>query len=71
MEITEKSLTDEFGYWNEHPEYPLGRWEYAVRNRRTRQSYWSWVANQLDIATTMAEGVPTEESVGEETCTEN
>ncbi len=54
---TEKELVDEYGYWNEHPEYPVNKWEYAIRHRRTRQGYWAWVANQLEIAASMAEDV--------------
>ncbi|WP_285905165.1 hypothetical protein [Pseudodesulfovibrio pelocollis] len=32
--------------WEEHPDYTVSDWQYAVGNGDTRSGYWEWVANQ-------------------------
>jgi hypothetical protein len=41
-------LIDAYGYWGEHPEYPLSDWQYDVSNGDTRRSYWEWVNGMLE-----------------------
>lgn len=30
------------GLWKEHPQFPLGDWQYEVECDYTRLSYWDW-----------------------------
>lgn len=38
----------EFGYWGEHPEYPVECWKYQVANGNTRCGYWEWVERAVE-----------------------
>ena len=40
-----EDLIESYGYWEEHPEYPLHQWCEAVRLDETRLVYWAWIAN--------------------------
>lgn len=40
-------LETQYGYWGEHPDYPVRDWQIEVMNDYTRNSYWEWVANNL------------------------
>ena len=40
-------LADKYGYWGEHPDFPVADWQYEVANNDTRASYWEWVAAGL------------------------
>jgi hypothetical protein len=35
-----------WGYWTDHPEFPVKDWQYEVANGDTRQGYWQWVADR-------------------------
>jgi len=35
------------GYWGEHPEFKVERWQYEVNNNYTRLGYWEWVVDEL------------------------
>lgn len=49
-------LADQFGgWWEEHPDYPAKDWQYEVANRNTRESYWQWVADQIENDTSHKE----------------
>jgi hypothetical protein len=41
-------LINKYGYWNEHPEYPVADWQYEVANGDTRKGYWEWVSAMLE-----------------------
>ncbi len=43
MTADKAELLERFGYWGEHPDYPLSDWRYEVTNDHTRQGYWNWV----------------------------
>ena len=45
FELSEE-LSNEFGHWNEHPNFPLADWQHEVANDYTRYGYWAWVAKQ-------------------------
>lgn len=32
-----------YGYWDEHPDFPVCDWQYEVQSGDTRQGYWPWV----------------------------
>ena len=46
MDYADK-LSEQFGYWEEHPEYPSSDWRTEVEEQATRQGYWEWVAEQI------------------------
>ena len=43
----EDNLSEQYGYWGEHPEYPYSDWQTEVELNATRQGYWEWVAEQI------------------------
>lgn len=43
-----EELSEEFGYWAEHPKYSISAWKYEVENNDTRNGYWDWVANCIE-----------------------
>lgn len=45
--IDARLLADKYGYWKQHPKFPLADWQYEVANNDTRVGYWEWVATQL------------------------
>lgn len=45
--IEEMKLIEEYGYWSEHPKFPMTDWVYSVGNDDTRTGYWQWVAKQI------------------------
>lgn len=38
------------GYWDEHPDHPVGDWQSEVEADDTRLGYWDWVLVQMDQA---------------------
>ncbi|WP_043737527.1 hypothetical protein [Nocardia asiatica] len=36
------------GYWGQHPEFTVADWQLLVAEDDTRQSYWGWVASNLN-----------------------
>ena len=44
---TKVELLSRYGYWGEHPEFPLEDWKYEVRNDDTRAGYWEWVVEGM------------------------
>jgi len=40
------ALIDKYGYWGEHPEYPVEEWRNEVANGDTKKGYWEWVYAQ-------------------------
>ena len=45
---TALALAAEYGYWKEHPTFPLEDWQYEIKNDETRRGYWEWVVGQLE-----------------------
>ena len=43
----EDKLSEQYGYWGEHPDYPSSDWQTEVDENATRQGYWEWVAEQI------------------------
>jgi hypothetical protein len=43
----EHDLFDTYGYWGEHPHYPVSDWQLEVANDDTRDGYWHWVSNMI------------------------
>ena len=50
IDIEEKTgarkLSDNYGYWNEHPDYPVEDWKAHVQAGDTRRGYWTWVHHE-------------------------
>lgn len=44
------ALAERYGYWQDHPKYPVEDWRFEVANGDSRQSYWDWVAAQVALA---------------------
>lgn len=57
----EDQLAEEFGYWNEHPRFPLSTWQEEVSNDDTRRSYWAWCVVQEECEVLNQEDVNREE----------
>lgn len=36
-------LTDQYGWWGEHPKHPVSFWQTEVEENSTRLGYWAWV----------------------------
>ena len=45
-----ETLKDRWGYWEEHPMYPSEDWKCEVASGDTRESYWEWVAGNIEEA---------------------
>jgi hypothetical protein len=39
-----EKLSQEFDYWEDHPEHTVNDWIAEVQNNDTRMGYWPWVA---------------------------
>lgn len=48
MTPEQQELEEAYGYWGEHPLYPLSYWKYAVANDDTRMGYWPWVEAKIE-----------------------
>ena len=46
--MTKAELISRYGYWGEHPEYPLDNWKDEVHNDDTRSGYWEWVVQGIE-----------------------
>lgn len=38
----------EYGYWGEHPDYPVKDWKYLIENDDIRSGYWDWVEAKIE-----------------------
>ena len=43
-----------YGYWDQHPDYPVEDWIYHVQCDDTRLSYWGWVRSEIEAASAIA-----------------
>lgn len=41
-------LIEEYGYWEEHQDYPVYDWRVQVADNSTRQGYWEWVLTSIE-----------------------
>lgn len=48
--LTPEGLIESYGYWGQHPEFPVSDWEYEVANDNTRRGYWQWVHAKIGEA---------------------
>ncbi len=46
-ELSAQDLITLYGYWGNHPQFPLADWKYEVACGDTRTGYWDWIAAQL------------------------
>jgi hypothetical protein len=44
----ETQLSEEFGYWNEYPDYPAADWRHEISEDNTRLGYWAWVVEKIN-----------------------
>jgi len=47
MIVTASDLIQDYGYWEDHPDYPRTDWFYEATNNNTRLGYWEWVAEKI------------------------
>lgn len=47
--ILSGELASEYGYWEDHPRYPVRDWLHEVNDNNTREGYWQWVASSMDV----------------------
>jgi hypothetical protein len=43
-----KELSDEHGYWEDHPRYSVADWQQETQCDDTRLGYWEWCASKED-----------------------
>jgi hypothetical protein len=43
LAIDAKNLSENYGYWKEHPDHPVLEWKEEVASGETRLGYWEWV----------------------------
>jgi hypothetical protein len=41
-------LSETYGHWGQHPDFPVSEWQWEVAGDLTRLGYWEWVVNQID-----------------------
>jgi len=48
MAIDIEALSQVWGYWGEHPDFPVADWQFEVTNGDTRLGYWEHVEARME-----------------------
>lgn len=46
---TMHKFKDKLGYWEPYPGYDVEEWRNEVKNDNTRQGYWQWVEELIEL----------------------